>query len=159
MSERPCSRCGGVRDGSHQTYCRDCYAAYVKVNRAGRRDGYLAYQREWNKANPTKRAGYRRKSHLKNLFGITHLQHLEMQTFQGGRCANPGCGVVLVPQSKGGDGEAIDHCHTTNQVRGLLCTHCNLALGLLKDDAERIVGLADYLQGFAATSTHALKEA
>ena len=40
----------------------------------------------------------------------------------------------------------IDHCHKTGIVRGRLCQHCNRALGLLYDDSERIIKLAQYLQ-------------
>ncbi len=41
---------------------------------------------------------------------------------------------------------AIDHCHKTGKVRGLLCQACNTALGLLEDDIERIQMLLAYLQ-------------
>ena len=36
---------------------------------------------------------------------------------------------------------AVDHCHTTGKVRGLLCTNCNIGLGMLKDSSE-ILNLA-----------------
>ena len=32
----------------------------------------------------------------------------------------------------------IDHRHSDNQIRGVLCRECNLALGLLKDNPNRI---------------------
>ena len=39
----------------------------------------------------------------------------------------------------------VDHCHTTGKVRGFLCHRCNIALGMVKDDAGRLRKLADYL--------------
>lgn len=40
---------------------------------------------------------------------------------------------------------AVDHCHTTNKVRGLLCNACNRGLGLLGDPAETLKRVLDYL--------------
>lgn len=39
----------------------------------------------------------------------------------------------------------IDHRHSDNQIRGVLCRECNLALGLLKDNPNRIESLLRYL--------------
>lgn len=41
----------------------------------------------------------------------------------------------------------IDHDHVTGKLRGLLCSPCNLALGLLKDDPNRCRNLVKYLEG------------
>jgi len=38
-----------------------------------------------------------------------------------------------------------DHSHRTGYFRGLLCGNCNMALGLLKDDPDRILALYLYL--------------
>jgi hypothetical protein len=40
---------------------------------------------------------------------------------------------------------AIDHNHITNTIRGLLCSSCNTALGLLKDDASILQTAINYL--------------
>ena len=40
---------------------------------------------------------------------------------------------------------AIDHCHTTNIIRGLLCSSCNTALGLLKDNTNSLQNAIEYL--------------
>jgi len=40
----------------------------------------------------------------------------------------------------------IDHCHTTNKVRGILCTACNMGLGLFKDNTENLTNAITYLK-------------
>jgi hypothetical protein len=39
----------------------------------------------------------------------------------------------------------VDHNHETGKVRGLLCDQCNQAIGLMRDDAERLKSAAVYL--------------
>lgn len=40
----------------------------------------------------------------------------------------------------------IDHCHATNRVRAPLCSGCNLALGAVGDDPDRLEALARFLR-------------
>jgi hypothetical protein len=40
---------------------------------------------------------------------------------------------------------AIDHDHKTNKVRGLLCSNCNRALGLLQDKSAIVKSAYEYL--------------
>ncbi|TAL08465.1 MAG: hypothetical protein EPO02_12810 [Nitrospirae bacterium] len=40
----------------------------------------------------------------------------------------------------------IDHCHTTGKVRGLLCHKCNIALGALDDNIERMQKMIDFVK-------------
>ena len=40
----------------------------------------------------------------------------------------------------------VDHCHTTGKIRGLLCHHCNFALGAAKDNIETLKNLIKYLE-------------
>lgn len=42
----------------------------------------------------------------------------------------------------------IDHCHKTGKVRGILCSKCNTALGLLDDSIDKIEQLKSYLGRF-----------
>lgn len=40
----------------------------------------------------------------------------------------------------------VDHCHLTNDVRGVLCFTCNVALGNVKDSVDRLERLIKYLK-------------
>ena len=41
---------------------------------------------------------------------------------------------------------AVDHCHETGKVRGLLCFHYNSSLGKFKDSIELLQNAIDYLK-------------
>jgi hypothetical protein len=40
----------------------------------------------------------------------------------------------------------VDHDHVSGHVRGLLCSHCNRAIGLLSDDPKVIEAAASYVR-------------
>ena len=40
---------------------------------------------------------------------------------------------------------AVDHCHDTHQVRGLLCQACNTSIGLIGDSVETLNKAINYL--------------
>lgn len=42
----------------------------------------------------------------------------------------------------------IDHCHTTNNVRGLLCDDCNKGLGQFRDNIEYLNNAINYLKKY-----------
>lgn len=42
-------------------------------------------------------------------------------------------------------GLAIDHCHETGRIRGVLCMPCNTSLGQLGDNVESMYGIINYL--------------
>ena len=41
---------------------------------------------------------------------------------------------------------AVDHCHNTKKIRGLLCDNCNKGLGMLKDDPKLLKKAIKYLE-------------
>jgi len=45
---------------------------------------------------------------------------------------------------------AVDHCHDTNKVRGLLCKNCNTAIGLLKENLETMTKALEYVKFHSA---------
>lgn len=60
---------------------------------------------------------------------------------QGGRCA------ICKRTEPGGKGTwHIDHSHSNNSTRGLLCQRCNMFLGLAGDSFETLRSAAEYLE-------------
>ena len=43
----------------------------------------------------------------------------------------------------------IDHNHETGEFRGMLCYQCNVVLGFVRDDPERLRKAAEYLERYA----------
>lgn len=41
---------------------------------------------------------------------------------------------------------AVDHCHKTNKVRGILCSNCNTGLGMFKDSPRNLQFAIEYLK-------------
>ena len=94
----------------------------------------LLEKKHWRHANPLRA----QEHHLRHCFGITAGQYGALFAAQGGVCAI--CGRPPV-----GKRLAVDHNHETGAVRGLLCSNCNRALGLLQDDESVVASAARYL--------------
>lgn len=60
----------------------------------------------------------------------------------------PACEICEVPLTNGRSirGRAIDHCHKTGAIRGVLCGGCNRGLGCAKDSPEILRKMAAYLE-------------
>lgn len=41
---------------------------------------------------------------------------------------------------------AVDHCHTTGKIRGILCNWCNRGIGIFEDNEEFLKRAIDYLK-------------
>ena len=64
---------------------------------------------------------------------------------QGGKCAICGEQEKVMRDDGTPRRLAIDHCHSTGQVRGLLCTRCNLVIGQVGDNIRLLVESMKYL--------------
>lgn len=71
-------------------------------------------------------------------YGITQEEYDSLLSYQDNQCAICKKKFIKTPH--------IDHCHKSKVVRGLLCSNCNTALGLLGDDLEIIQAAAHYLE-------------
>jgi hypothetical protein len=125
------------------TTCRNCCRDYMKQRRKNpelkKRDNDAC--KEWYKKNPK----YTTRSNRLLKFNITPDRYNTMILEQNGVCAickkSESATINNVTKSL-----AVDHCHNTNKVRGLLCSRCNTALGLLKDDISVVKNMINYLQ-------------
>ena len=74
-------------------------------------------------------------------YGLTEKEYESIFNRQGQACAI--CRCPPPPNRK----LAVDHCHKTGEVRGLLCVNCNTGLGLLEDSKPIIKAAIAYLKG------------
>jgi len=89
------------------------------------------------------KAAVRRAVHLKHKYNMTEATYVSMIEAQEGNCAI--CGS---PDETISGNLAVDHCHETDKVRGLLCSNCNKGLGLLQDSIQVLSGAIRYLDKF-----------
>lgn len=84
-----------------------------------------------------------RNADLMGKYGMTIEDYNAMYDRQGGKCAI--CG------GRGNERAvcrklSVDHCHLTGNVRGLLCTQCNVGMGSLKDSQFLLANALRYLK-------------
>jgi len=78
---------------------------------------------------------------MRRSYGITLEEYDVMYEQQKGVCA-----ICSLPQTGRAERLCVDHNHETGKVRGLLCSHCNRGIGLLKDDYRILNRAASYLR-------------
>ena len=99
-----------------------------------------AASRRYRERNPERQQLWREwkwNRSLERLYGVTFEAYRDFVERHGRQCKI--CGAT---EGKIG----IDHCHETGKLRGILCSGCNLALGNIKENAERARGLAEYIE-------------
>lgn len=74
-------------------------------------------------------------------YGLTLDTFNALLDSQDGRCA------ICKSEDPGGKGcFHVDHCHVTDEIRGLLCHNCNLMLGQSKDNVQTLRNAIRYLE-------------
>ena len=86
----------------------------------------------------------RRRKGLWESYKLTLEQYKQMLDAVNGKCEI--CGMKQVGRGAAKNQLAVDHNHTTGKIRGLLCTKCNTALGLMKDDVLLMQKAINYLK-------------
>jgi Recombination endonuclease VII len=92
--------------------------------------------REWGQKNRDKIRAYLLKQH----YGITQEEYNIMWSAQAGKCE-----ICTRTSTKP---LCVDHNHRTSKNRGLLCSACNTAIGLLKEDVGILSKAAEYLKKY-----------
>jgi hypothetical protein len=103
----------------HQAYCRTCNSTLRAA---------------WGRENPK----HIRKNAVWVKYRLREQDYKALMQKQNSACA--------ICQADFGQATIhIDHCHTTNKVRGLLCQPCNLSLGHVEKMAKYAERVCDYL--------------
>jgi ribosomal protein L34 len=104
------------------------------------------YQPAWRKRKIADNQGYlkREAAKLRRNVLLRALKRYDLTEPQYDALVAKGCGICG-GSSNGRGRYAFDHDHATGKFRGLLCSKCNTALGLLNDDATLLGRAKQYL--------------
>ena len=105
-------------------YCKMCHSGY-------RKQKYV-----YNKSKC-------RDAQLKSKYNLTELELNKMFIAQDKKCMI--CKNQYSSASRQ-SGLQVDHCHRTGKVRGLLCSNCNIGLGMFKDNIHILESSILYLK-------------
>lgn len=79
---------------------------------------------------------------VRQRYGLTFDEYRSLYRRQAGLCA-----ICSRPERSGRNRMlSVDHDHETDIVRGLLCSHCNSAIGMFGDDPDVIEAAARYVR-------------
>jgi hypothetical protein len=111
--------------------CRACKSEGAKRYSELNAEEKRIYQAEWNI----------------NRKGWTSERFSEALKEQEGKCAV--CHQTLALEGQDGNRACVDHIHVEPpEPRGILCMHCNSALGLFKDNTETLQAAIEYIKKF-----------
>lgn len=107
-----------------KSYCKNCSTKKLAQWRHKNPIKSRNHVKKWQKENPEKY----RNSQLKRKYGISIEEYNELLKNQNNVCAI--CEIHKPLELF----LCVDHNHKTSKIRGLLCSNCNVAIGLLKDN-------------------------
>lgn len=164
MPTKKCTKCGRIKDETEfyprksikgrkriMSVCKVCHNARNRRKYRRNPQEYKARSRRWKidfkNRDPIGYERCIRNEQLKRNFDITLEQYKAMAVAQNNRCAI--CGKLETSTYKNTDKIihlAVDHNHETKKVRALLCGNCNQAIGLMRNNPERLEKAAAYLR-------------
>lgn len=129
---------------------RTWYAANKETERMRRAEAYARdpekmrdKSRRWREANPEAFKASAQRTNYKRLYNMSIEERDAKFAAQGFVC--DACGTEK-PGTVRGWGWAVDHDHATGKVRGIICLHCNVALGKVRDSTDHLRKLIAYLE-------------
>ena len=115
----------------------------ARERRKNNPDKYKSYVKRYREKN----VDAERARHLMREYGLTIEEYNAMSVQQGSVCA-----ICKQPETQERKGVkyrlAVDHCHKTNKIRGLLCFKCNSAMGSFEKRDIPIKNIEDYLERY-----------
>lgn len=155
---KTCTKCGESKPRSlfyahkhtadgRATYCMECQKADSRARRAASRERVKAWNAAAREREAPSARSVRMREYRLSRYGLTGEQYDEMLQAQEGVCAVCRQPEWFIDPRKGTPRNlAVDHCHSTGRVRGLLCGRCNRAIGHFEDDHEVLTRAAAYLK-------------
>ena len=152
MDIKECNQCNLIKPltdfyfdkaKGHRKECKICRVATVREWRIANKDKCRKTERMWYHAD----ADRARDASLRAKYGINLNQYNELSKSQKDVCAI--CSQpesTIDPHTSLPRVLAVDHCHETNRIRGLLCDRCNVGLGNFKDNPNLLDSAASYLR-------------
>lgn len=142
-TERTCTKCKATKPlsefydrkrGGKRSTCIPCFKGQTTFRTL-----------TWKKRYPAESSASAYKACIMMKYGITQEEYDRRNEEQGGLCA-----LCRNPESRTYKGApvrlSVDHCHKTGIVRGLLCSKCNTAIGLLNEKLELFEQAVAYLK-------------
>jgi len=115
-------------------------AAYSRKWRSENRERYLASLRDQYRKNTQKDPLWNFRRNIRKDYGISVEQYDTMYRAQNGVCA------ICSGLNLSGRRLAVDHDHATGKIRGLLCSRCNSAIGLARENKDILKQALSYLE-------------
>ncbi len=124
----------------HRNKYRERHTERARRYRENNRDKVTAYLKAYHYKNRHKARAYE----LLRKYNITIDEYAILSDKQGGLCA-----ICKKPETRKQKGVllplVVDHCHKANCIRGLLCSRCNVMIGMANDDTRCLLAGIDYL--------------
>lgn len=110
-----------------------------EVWRENNPDRHTKLKREWYSANSPRLIVSSKNDYYKRTYGITLDDAKERLAAQNGKC-------LICEKPISGRNVHVDHCHKTGRVRGLLCSGCNIGVGVLEKPNDWLARAMSYLE-------------